>query len=159
MDPVILAVVTASVNVVALVLLWIRDRARNRDVRHTVREMALATSAMHDHYRVLVRGTRGPSKADRDTRRTALEAEPHLADLVHLVREQHEPVTVTFKGRPSAVLLSVEDFRGLEETIDILSDPETMRRLAESDAELERGEVVTAEELAEAMHARKTSSQ
>lgn len=39
----------------------------------------------------------------------------------------------------------------MEETIIVLSDPATMRRLAESDAELARGETVTATELAEAM--------
>ncbi len=38
----------------------------------------------------------------------------------------------------------------------MIGDPATMRRLAESDAELARGETVSADELAEAM-ARRTS--
>jgi PHD/YefM family antitoxin component YafN of YafNO toxin-antitoxin module len=57
-------------------------------------------------------------------------------------------------GRPSAVLVAVEDLERLEETLAILSDPATMRRLAESDAELARGEVVSSEELAEVMRRR-----
>lgn len=79
------------------------------------------------------------------------EAKAHLSELVGRVQEHHERVTVTVHGRPSAVLLAIEDLERLEETISVLSDPATLRRLAESDAELARGEAVSAEELAEAM--------
>jgi PHD/YefM family antitoxin component YafN of YafNO toxin-antitoxin module len=48
----------------------------------------------------------------------------------------------------------VEDVERLEETIAILSDPATMGRLAESEAEIARGETVSAEDLAEAMRRR-----
>ena len=51
-------------------------------------------------------------------------------------------------------VVSVEDVERLEETIAILSDPATMRRLAESDAEIARGEIVSAENLAEAVRRR-----
>ncbi len=84
------------------------------------------------------------------------EAKAHLSELVGRVHDHHERVTVTVHGRPSAVILAVEDLERLEETIVVLSDPGTMRRLAESDAELARGESVSAEELAEAM-SRRTS--
>ncbi len=47
-----------------------------------------------------------------------------------------------------------EDLDQLEETLAILRDDETMRRLASSDAELARGESVPAEELAEAIRQR-----
>jgi prevent-host-death family protein len=82
------------------------------------------------------------------------EAKTHLSEIVGRVHEYHERVTVTVHGRPSAVLLAVEDLEQLEETIAVLSDPAAMRRLAESDAELARGEAVSADELAEAMSRR-----
>jgi len=50
--------------------------------------------------------------------------------------------------------VAVEDLKQLEETLAILSDPATMRRLAQSDAELARGEEVTADALAETMRRR-----
>lgn len=37
---------------------------------------------------------------------------------------------MTVHGRPSAVLLALEDLERLEETLEILRDPETMKRLA-----------------------------
>jgi len=83
------------------------------------------------------------------------EVKSHLSELVGRVHDHHERVTVTVHGRPSAVLVAVEDLEQLEETLLILSDPATVRRLAESDAELARGEEVTAEELAETMRRRR----
>ncbi|WP_239334164.1 hypothetical protein [Frankia sp. CiP3] len=50
------------------------------------------------------------------------------------------------------------DPESLAETLAILSDATTVRRLAESEEELARGEIVTDEELATAIAARQSSS-
>ncbi|MDT4893079.1 MAG: antitoxin YefM [Pseudonocardiales bacterium] len=83
------------------------------------------------------------------------EVKAHLSELVGRVNSHHERVTVTVHGRPSAVLLAVDDIEALEETIAILSDAETMRHLAEAEAEIARGEGESEEQLAEAMHRRR----
>jgi prevent-host-death family protein len=82
------------------------------------------------------------------------EVKSHLSELVGRVHDHHERVTVTVHGRPSAVLVAVEDLERLEETLAILRDANTMARLASSDAELARGETVSAEDLAETMRRR-----
>jgi antitoxin YefM len=82
------------------------------------------------------------------------EVKTHLSELVRRVHDHHERVTVTVHGRPSAVLVAVEDLERLEETLAIMRDADTMRRLAESDAELARGEEVTAADLAETIRNR-----
>jgi prevent-host-death family protein len=82
------------------------------------------------------------------------EVKTHLSELVGRVHDHHERVTVTVHGRPSAVLVAVEDLERLEETLAIMRDADTMRRLAASDAELARGEVVTEAELAETIRNR-----
>ena len=84
------------------------------------------------------------------------EVKAHLSALVGRVNSQHERVTVTVHGRPSAVLLAVDDLDAMEETIAILSDTDTMRQLAASDTELARGEGETQQSLAEAMRRRGT---
>ena len=84
------------------------------------------------------------------------EVKTHLSELVSRVHDYHERVTVTVHGRPSAVLVATEDLERLEETLDILRDTDTVSRLAASDAELARGESVSAEELAAAMRSRRT---
>lgn len=82
------------------------------------------------------------------------EVKAHFSALVGRVNSQHDRVTVTVHGHPSAVLLSVDDLDALEETIAILSDTDTMGQLAASDAELARGEGETEQSLAEAMRRR-----
>ena len=84
------------------------------------------------------------------------EVKSHLSELVGRVHDHHERVTVTVHGRPSAVLVALEDLERLEETLEILRDPETLKRLASSDAELARGESVSAEELAETVQRRRS---
>ena len=86
------------------------------------------------------------------------EVKAHLSELVGRVSSQHERVTVAVHGRPSAVLVAVEDLESLEETIAILSDAAAMRALAESDAELARGEGEDEETLTAAIRARRASA-
>lgn len=86
------------------------------------------------------------------------EAKAHLSEVVNRVSTQHERVTVTVHGRASAVLLAPEDLERLEETIAVLADSDLLRQLAESDADLASGQVETADELAAAMHQRKTTA-
>jgi len=86
------------------------------------------------------------------------EVKAHLSELVGRVSSQHDRVTVTVHGRPSAVLLSPDDLDALEETIAVLSDTDSLRQLAASDAELARGEGESEQSLAEAMRRRGASA-
>lgn len=86
------------------------------------------------------------------------EVKAHLSELVSRVGSQHERVTVTVHGRPAAVLLAVEDLESLEETIAVLSDAAAVQALAESDAELARGEGEDEQSLAAAMRNRRASA-
>jgi len=86
------------------------------------------------------------------------DVKAHLSELVSRVHGQHERVTVTVHGRPSAVLVSVEDLESLEETIAILSDGDAVAALLASEAELARGEIVSQAELVEAVAKRRRSA-
>ena len=89
--------------------------------------------------------------------RSLSEVKAHLSELVARVGSQHERVTVTVGGRPTAVLLAVDDLEGLEETIALLSAASTMRRLNDAEAELARGDGEGLDTLANAMrHRRET---
>ncbi len=81
--------------------------------------------------------------------------EAHLSELIARVRSQHDRVTVTVHGRPTAVLLALEDLEALEETVAVLADKDTLRQLSASDAELGRDEGESEESLAEAMRRRR----
>lgn len=70
-----------------------------------------------------------------------------LSEIIDRVEQQHERVVVTRRGREAAVILSIDDLRSLEETIAVLSDPATMRRLREADAAIAAGDIIDAQGL------------
>ena len=66
----------------------------------------------------------------------------HLSEVIDRVEHQHERVVVTRNGRPAAVIVSPEDLAQLQETIDVLSDPQALADIREADAAYARGDVV-----------------
>lgn len=59
-----------------------------------------------------------------------------LSEVVDRLEREHGRVVITKHGRPAAVVLSIEDLEGLEETLDVLSDPRLMRRVRKAQAEI-----------------------
>jgi antitoxin YefM len=86
------------------------------------------------------------------------EAKTDLSRIVALVAGTHQRVTITRNGRPIAVLVSPDDLEQLETTIEVLGDPETMRRLRQAEEEIARGEVVGAEQVDAMLRARRPSA-
>ena len=86
------------------------------------------------------------------------DVKARFSELVGRVGRQHDRITVTVHGRPTAILVSPDDLDALEESIAVLSDADAVRQLAASDAELARGEGESLTELAEAMRRRGKSA-
>jgi antitoxin YefM len=63
------------------------------------------------------------------------------------VADRRNHVLVTRNGRPAAALVPVDEYEALEETAEILSDPDAVAALELGLAELSRGDVVTLDEL------------
>lgn len=66
----------------------------------------------------------------------------HLSEVIDRVEHQHERVVVTRNGKPAAVILSPEDLAQLQETIDVLSDPQALADIREADAAYATGDVI-----------------
>jgi antitoxin YefM len=68
------------------------------------------------------------------------ELRRNLAAAIDRVAEDREPVIITRdRGKPSAVLMSLEDFAYYEETRHLLRSPANADRLLSAIAELESG--------------------
>lgn len=70
------------------------------------------------------------------------EVRDHFSDVVDRVALHHERITVTRNGRPVAVLISPADLAELEETLDVLSDPEALAGIREADSAYAAGDVI-----------------
>lgn len=71
-----------------------------------------------------------------------------LSEVVDQVEREHGRVVITKRGRPAAVVLSIEDLESLEETLEILSNQSLMTQIRKSVAELAagKGEKLTKEQ-------------
>lgn len=70
------------------------------------------------------------------------EAKAHLSELAERVELQHERILVTRNGRPSFVLVSPDDLESLEESLEILADPELLASIERSLGQASRGELL-----------------
>ena len=67
----------------------------------------------------------------------------NLAGMIATATADHEPVLITRdRGKPAAVLMSLEDFASHEETQYLLSSPANAERLKEALRELDAGKGV-----------------
>jgi antitoxin YefM len=67
------------------------------------------------------------------------KAKADLLDIIRRLENLDDAVAVTKNGVPAAVILSVEKYEGLLETLDILSHEKTMRSLRTSMRQARRG--------------------
>ncbi|MGD0284861.1 MAG: type II toxin-antitoxin system Phd/YefM family antitoxin [Acidimicrobiales bacterium] len=72
----------------------------------------------------------------------------NVDDVVDHVLATRERVLVERDGAPAAVIIPARELEGLEYTIDLLSEPKTVRRILEAEAALQSGNLYMGEELA-----------
>lgn len=75
---------------------------------------------------------------------TIAEAQTQLAELSDRLND--EPAIIIRDGKPVMITFSVEQFKSLMETIEIISDRKFMKDLKQGIEEAKKGETVTLEE-------------
>lgn len=66
-------------------------------------------------------------------------ARANLANTMDQVCDNHEPMIITRNGEESVVMLSLEDYKALEETAYLLKTPANARRLLSAIEQLNSG--------------------
>lgn len=72
-------------------------------------------------------------------------ARANLAKTMEKVCDDHAPVIITRKSESPVVMISLADYKAMEETAYLLRSPANARHLLESIAELEGGQGVVRE--------------
>ena len=61
------------------------------------------------------------------------------------VNENHKPMLITRRNGSSAVLVSLDDFHSIQETLYLMQSPENAKRLNKAMAEIEKGTAIERE--------------
>ena len=67
------------------------------------------------------------------------ELRPKLPSVVRDAAATYARYIVTRRGKPEAVLLSIDDYESLLETLEIEKDPSLVRRLKKAQEEIKKG--------------------
>lgn len=70
------------------------------------------------------------------------EVKARLSELAEEVAATHQRLRITKNGREYVVLVSAQDLESIEATIELLSDPDAVARVARSEQDIERGDVL-----------------
>lgn len=77
----------------------------------------------------------------------ATQVRKQFFEIISKAAQPGSSVTITLEGHPKVVMMSVEEFEGWEETLEILSKPALLKDLKESKKQIEEGKTVPWETL------------
>jgi len=75
------------------------------------------------------------------------EARASLSELLDEVQAVQDHVVITRNGKPVAVLMSMDEWASWEETLEVLSDEETLAALKRSEEDVQAGRLVEWDEV------------
>jgi antitoxin YefM len=75
------------------------------------------------------------------------ELRANLSEFLSEVADRRDHILVTRNGRPAAAIVPLDEYEGLEETAELLSDPDAVAALEAGLGELARDETVSLEDL------------
>lgn len=78
---------------------------------------------------------------------TLKELRPGLPEVIKKIDARLDRYIVTKRGKPIAVMIGPDDYEGLLETIEILSDKETVKRIKRAKQEIKDGKTISLKEL------------
>jgi len=70
------------------------------------------------------------------------EVRDKLSEIIEEVSTTGADLVITKRGKPAAVMVGYDEYEALIETLNILSDAETMEALAEAEAQSASGELI-----------------
>lgn len=77
---------------------------------------------------------------------TVTEAKRKLLELVEDIENMRERITITKNGIPTTVMMSLDDYESLIETLEIMANPKIMKSLKKSHQQAKKGQLLSDDE-------------
>ncbi|MFC1480435.1 type II toxin-antitoxin system Phd/YefM family antitoxin [Candidatus Omnitrophota bacterium] len=78
---------------------------------------------------------------------TVTEAKAHLLEIIRKADRTMQHFVISKNGKPKAIIMSVDEYEGWLETLEIMSDREALKDIQEAKKELAEGKGYTFEEV------------
>lgn len=66
---------------------------------------------------------------------------PRLPKIIDDIDSKMDRFVITRRGRPVALMMSIDDYESLLETLDVLSNKGLMKRIKQAEADIRKGNV------------------
>ncbi len=83
------------------------------------------------------------------------EVKSRLSEVVDEVERESSHTVITKHGRPAAVVISIDEYESMVETLEILSDSSLVEDIFKSNLEIAEAVVLTPDQLRDRLHNRK----
>ena len=70
------------------------------------------------------------------------DLQSHAKKIIERVKNTRDPVMITQRGRPAALLVNYEDYVGMVATLEEISQPDWRERLAEAEQDSQAGKSI-----------------
>lgn len=78
---------------------------------------------------------------------TVTEFRKNIFKMLKKIEKESITITLTYHGKPKWVIMSGDEYEGLMETLEILSNEELVKDLREAEEDIKAGRVISFEEL------------
>jgi prevent-host-death family protein len=75
------------------------------------------------------------------------EARSKLTKLVDLADSLCQKTLITVKGKVKAAIVNADELEAMEETLEVLSDPKTMKAIRQGEKEIKEGKLIDWEDI------------
>ena len=70
---------------------------------------------------------------------------PMLPKVIEEIDTKIDRFVITRRGKPVALMISIEDYESLIETLNVLADRKLMKRIKQAEADMRKGKIATLE--------------
>lgn len=72
---------------------------------------------------------------------------PNLPKVIEEIVSKMDRFIVTKRGKPVALIMSIDDYESIIETLDVLADKKLMKRIKQAETDIQKGDLRTLEEV------------
>ena len=77
---------------------------------------------------------------------TLKELRPELPEVIKNIDTRLDRYIITKRGRPVVVMMNIDDYESMLETVEVLSDKQTVKRIKKAKEEIYKGQTISLKE-------------